>query len=514
MKILSKTSMRVLNSIVVLGLLAVSFQGQSFDGQLVRQLSQGTVKGVHQGNSIIFKGIPYAEPPIADHRWQPPLPPAKFVGEFSAEQYGPVCPQKSQKLTQSENCLTLNIFSPDSIDIEAQSLPVLVWIHGGGFVFGSGNMTAQGHKNWNDNEIILVSFNYRLGALGIFAPSDMTLPKGANFSVMDMVAALKWLKANISAFGGDPNRITIAGGSAGGMAVQMLMVNPQSQGLFQGAISQSGYGAWPLPRTKDAAELKSSPSAEELSDQIARRALNIEGEEIVSENLNELLFEVSAASLVAAIDGFHIPIVDGKTLPEEPAIMFVQGRQHSVPYISGGNSYEGSVYPYSGVEPTALFSLMGKHKERIKQLYKLDEVSTSAVPYQHLFGDLRYLLAAKLTSQSMDNIGQAGYRYFYNYVSDKQAFFNGAKHASETYKLFQADNVPVLNQMRQYWYNFIKQQNPNGPNLPKWPNLNENNQGWLEIADKINVRPEVRADKLAILESLFHQRRDEIKTGN
>lgn len=512
MDILFNKTLGVMRLVVVLSLLLVSLQGQAFDELTTKQLSQGTVKGIHQGNSIQFKGIPYAQPPIGELRWQPPVSVSQFSGEVSADQYGPVCPQKNQKLKQSENCLTLNIFSPDSIDLEAQGLPVLVWIHGGGFVFGSGNMTAHGHKNWNDNGIILVTFNYRLGALGIFAPSALTTPKGNNFSVMDMVTALKWLKANISAFGGDPKRITIAGGSAGGMAVQMLMVNPESKGLFQGAIAQSGYGAWPLPRTKLVTELKTSPSAEHISDQIARKALGIEVQDHTPQKvIKSLLYEASPAALVAAIDGFLIPIIDGKTLPEEPAIMFVQGRQHSVPYISGGNSYEGSVYPYSGVAPKALFSLMGKHKQRIKQLYKLDEVSTSALAYQHLFGDLRYLLAAKLTTQSMPKIGQAGYRYFYNYVSDKQAFPHGAKHASETYMLFQSDNVPVLNQMRQYWYNFIKQQNPNGPNLPKWPRLTNTADDWLEIADKISVRPEVRADKLAILEDLFNQRKAELK---
>ncbi|MDO6710240.1 carboxylesterase family protein [Aliiglaciecola sp. 2_MG-2023] len=499
---LERFKIAYLKAVSILMLLVCTFNGYAQD-TLVKQIPQGFVTGIKQDQSIQFKGIPYAKAPVDALRWRPPVAPESFAGPLVADQFGPACPQRNGNLIQSENCLTLNIFTPETpTNLSETSLPVLVWIHGGGYVAGSGNIKPDSHKNWTDNGIILVTFNYRLGALGIFAPSALDLPDGNNFSVMDMVAALKWVKTNIGAFGGDPNRVTIAGGSAGGMAIQMLMVNQESRGLFQGAIAQSGYGAWPLPRVSSVIELAGSPDAQTISDKIAMRALNAAQDSINSASL----YALPADKLVSAIDGFHVPIVDGKTLPEEPAIMFMQGKQHDVPYISGGNSFDGSVYPYSGVPAEHLLSLMGNQKAQAEKVYELTTPSIQALPYQHLFGDLRYVIAAKITSQSMNRIGQAGYRYFFDYVSDAQQYPNGANHAAETYFLFRPDNVPVLNKMRQYWYNFIKSHNPNGDDLPAWPNLTDKNSQWLKISDKISATSQVREDKLKVLEKVFLQR--------
>ena len=461
------------------------------------QLPQGKVTGNVLGSALTFKGIPYAQAPLGKLRWQPPQPlPDNQLAIIQAASYQPQCPQRSDYPT-SEDCLFINVFTDSSLD-KSSKRPVLVWIHGGGYVGGSGYMGDDSIQHWVKQGIVLVSFNYRLGALGIFSHPNIQADAGANYSVMDMVAALKWVKNNIAEFGGNPQQVTIAGGSAGGMAIQMLMVTPQSAGLFHGAIAQSGYGSWPFPRANTLNSLPGSASAETISAGIAEKASGIASDEQSLVALNN----IPASRLVEAIDGFHLPIIDGVTLPEEPGVMFIQGKQHAVPYISGGNSFDGSVYPWSGVPAARLESLVAQVGGQVKRAYELANPGFESLSYQHLFGDLRYVLAAKVTTEGMSQTGAPGYRYFFD-LSDNQ---QGAPHGSEVNVVFRPAKSPAAQIMQSYWRNFITSGNPNGEALPQWQAVNKQGHNWMVLDNNPHLEATVRPEKLSLLEQAYRLR--------
>ncbi len=215
------------------------------DEPVIRTVS-GMVRGVKEGDVNIFRGIPYAAPPVGEFRWRPPQPVASWEGVRDAKEFGPSCAQAGfgggpGAISQgsSEDCLYLNVWKPAGTR-QGAKLPVMVWIHGGAFVGGSGNTSGNGFAN---KGVILVSINYRLGRLGHFAFPALSAehpeePKGS-YAFMDQIAALKWIQQNIPAFGGDPKNVTIFGFSAGGVSIHSLMTIPSARGLFQKAIGHS-----------------------------------------------------------------------------------------------------------------------------------------------------------------------------------------------------------------------------------------------------------------------------------
>lgn len=303
--------------------------------------AEGPVQGVSDGGIAVFRGIPYALPPTGPRRWMPPEPAPPREAVLPATRYGPACPQGRAETTD-EDCLTLNVWTPAADD---GTRPVMVWLHGGGFRAGSGAIPGELFAR---EDVVVVSLNYRLGALGFLAHPALGRPE-ANFALMDMVLALNWVRNNIGAFGGDPGRVTVFGISAGGMAVSLLLASDAAAGLFHGAISQSGYGAWALPRTAGAPSpaplgmgLDAAPDAEAMGRALIAKAAP-------EAATAEAMRAIPADALVGALDGFQLPIVDGVTLTEEPGLVALGGDAHRVPVITGGNSFEGSVMPFSGV---------------------------------------------------------------------------------------------------------------------------------------------------------------------
>ncbi|TPV58983.1 carboxylesterase family protein [Aestuariibacter sp. GS-14] len=468
------------------------------------RLDESVLHGEASGSVLTFKGIPYAASPAGQNRWKPPQP-VTYAGDIDASRYGAQCPQRTDQIT-SEDCLFINVFTSAIADSSAaiEPKPVLVWIHGGGYVGGSGNLDMRAVSHWLSHDVVVVSFNYRLGVLGIFAHPVLDASMGANFSVLDMVAALKWVKSHISLFGGDPNNVTIAGGSAGGMAIQMLMVAPQSESLFHRAISQSGYGAWPLPRTNKLQPLPQSLNAHEYAQVLVSKVISKAASSVTAEDLTN----VSASQWVEAIEGFHLPVADGVILPDEPGVVFMQGRQHDVPYMSGGNSYDGSVYPWSGVPAARLIELAGDEAPGIKGVYQLpalpDGNGYQLLPYQHLFGDMRYVLAGSVTTEAMLNKVSQGYRYFFDVTRNGEP---GAHHGAEVNALFYPSSLPGVLHMQRYWLHFIKYGNPNAANLPEWKAVDTNGENWMVFtASGATQVPHIRGDKLQSLDRAYKAR--------
>jgi len=471
----------------------------------------GPIFGVIKGKSVMFLGIPYASPPVGDLRWRPPQIMPSWKEPLDATQPGAHCPQTRHQDASSEDCLTINVYRPTLKSEEP--LPVLFWIHGGGYRTGTGAYYSSRNINnpaelvdaklWNRQGVILVTLNYRLGALGFFAHDALDGSQGVNYGLLDIVAGLKWVNRNIDTFGGDKSRLTIIGSSAGGNAVQSLMVMPQAEGLFSAAISQSGYGTTVLPRTRHVESLTRSPSAENISKAILERAIEASSDPLLAEDLRAL----TANQLVNANDGLHYPIVDGITLLEEPGILFRQGKQHSVPYMSGGSTYDGSSYKAEfGLSPDTLLANTEPYADTVRALYGI-ETATYAPEVKQLFGDLRYVLASRHTTKQMNRVDQPGYLYLLSYIPPSERdHWRGAPHSWQKRPLFRDNSIPIINDMRQYIVNLVKTGNPNSIGLPDWPPVATGKIPWMMFGDEPKVKLDISQEKLDLLQRVYEHR--------
>jgi len=475
------------------------------------QTEGGAVRGVSAPGVRVFRGIPYAAPPVGSLRWRPPRPAGPWEGVRSAEEFGASCPQPAALEPMTEDCLTLNVWTPEEAS-ETSRLPVMVWIHGGGFRSGSGSDAVSHGEHFARDGVVLVTLNYRLGALGFLAHPLLEEDREAwaNYGILDMVAALRWVKRNIAAFGGDPSRVTIFGESAGGMAVHFLMVVPQAEGLFHRAIGMSGYGTWPLPRVRSAASdgaPAGAPSAEEVARAIVERA----SPDGPAPETAERLRQIPAARLAGAVEALHLPVVDGAAVPEEPGILFARGAQHDVPFMTGGDSFDGAVMPWSGIPTDAYLDSWGEHQDRLRTLYADDFAVSDQLGVNRLFGDARYVMAGRYLAEQMARVSSPGYVYYFTFVPAAQrSEWPGAPHGSELAMLFghveDAAALEVGRTMRAYWTNFARTGDPNGPGLPEWPVYDGEADEWLVIGEEAEVQTNVVKDKLDFLEALYLER--------
>jgi len=312
--------------------------------ELVATIDTGQLRGAMIDGVAAFKGIPYAAPPVGEWRWRPPQPAS---GVRSAEEYGPYCAQPPSEFLWfeldviSEDCLMLNVWTPD-VSPDA-GLPVMVWIHGGGYSQGTGNIPRLNSPTLAREGVVLVTINYRLALFGFMVhpallashPED---PQG-NYGLLDSIAALEWVQRNINAFGGDPGNVTVFGESAGAGLVNTLMIVPRAKGLYHRAISQSSsVGLAADPRVDRRVGFR--PSGIKVGEAFVKN-LNL-GE---PDDLAATLRALSTEELLAGMgerDRFT-PLVDDDVIPGQPALLYAAGKQHPVPYITGGVSWEASL---------------------------------------------------------------------------------------------------------------------------------------------------------------------------
>jgi para-nitrobenzyl esterase len=395
----------------------------------------------------------------------------------------------------------------------------MVWIHGGGFRAGSGADPITHGDKLAVEDVVLVTFNYRLGALGFLAHPllERADEPWANYGLLDMVAALEWVQGNVAAFGGDPSRVTIFGVSAGGMSVHLLMVVPQAEGLFHRAIAMSGYGTWPLPRVRSV----TGPGASARVESAEERAVAlVERARPSREDLQtpEQLRAIPARDLVQATDGLHRPVVDGEVVPDEPGIVFARGGQHDVPLVTGGDSYDGAVLPWTGISPDEYFATWGTHRVRLQQLYSEDFARSEELGVSRLFGDARYVLAGRTLAKGMATVSSPAYLYYFAFVPEAQrSGLPGAPHGSEVGPLFghaeEADAREVGDLMRRYWTAFARNGDPNGPGRPEWPPYEAETDRWLVFEDEAEVRSGVVHARLDFLEARYLERVQDLEAG-
>ncbi len=489
------------------------------------QTAAGLVQGfAPEGSDDIaaFLGIPFAEAPQGNLRWRSPQPAGSWDEPLQASEYGPICPQGRAQLPQSEDCLYLNVWTPTDPG-DDEPLPVMVWIHGGGFRAGNGRLgeapeTGRG-AGLARRGVVVVSIQYRLGALGFFAHPALAAeaaasgePEGSH-GVLDMIAALEWVQRNAAAFGGDPDRVTIFGVSAGGMAVNTLMSTPEAAGLFHRAIAESGYGTWRLPHISEARW--GLPSAREQGAAVIAEAGFDLGEAPSADHLRTLPFE----ELGALGTGFWVPIT-GTVLPDEPGIVFARGEQHDVPYITGGNSFEGTIFRAFQVAPGDHFAAFGVREQQARSLYGANgdtDVDAERVAAATLFGDQRYVISARYLADQMKTVSSPARTYYFQFVPEAQReTFPGAPHGSEVAYAFGATNDPESERnsgadgaalgdaMAGYWTRFAATGDPNGDGAPDWPEYDGESDTWMVLdAPQPRAMQGVIKDKLDLLEAVY-----------
>jgi para-nitrobenzyl esterase len=339
--------MHILRYICILmaaGFMAESCAAPAAAQNPVAQTTAGALMGDREGDLAVFRGIPYAAAPVGALRWRPPAPAQRWEGVREAREYGPVCPQSQgdseyalRDRPMSEDCLSLNVWSPD-MGTNAR-LPVMVWIHGGGFRLGAGGVPLYDGSALARRGVVVVTINYRLGLMGVFAhpalAEEQPNAPRANYAIMDQIAALEWVRDNIDQFGGDPQRVTIFGESAGGVSVLLHMISPRSRGLFSKAIVQSGGGWTPSPSLQQG-EMLAERAAQALGahDLAQLRA-------VPPERLVEVLSEVASPL-------GYTPVVDGEIVPASIPDAFLAGQEATAPLLIGSNTYEQSLLGASG----------------------------------------------------------------------------------------------------------------------------------------------------------------------
>jgi para-nitrobenzyl esterase len=458
-------------------------------------LSSGRITGTDLGTVQSWLGIPYAAPPTGALRWKPPQPAASWEGVRAMDHYGAVCMQSrpAAGTTASEDCLTLNVWAPKS----AQKAAVMLWIHGGAFIEGSGALPFYVGTQLARQGVIVVTINYRLGDFGFFAHPALSKESGAepatNFGFQDQIAALRWVRQNIAAFGGDPQNVTIFGESAGGSSVNYLMISPPARGLFQKAIAESGGGQ---SRTQKLAELEAEGTQRAQSwgaaDLAAMRALPAE------------TIQKSPRRLALGAVG---PVVDGKFVLEDPAHAFQEGKQAPVPFLLGANSYEASLMPLFGITPENMMAGVLTSGEKIRQFYGEDPQKAAPA----LFTDFVFFAPARYLAAQMEKVKQPAYLYFFSYKMERvRTQSPGASHGAEVPFVF--DQFPgVLAAMATTedrkmaatvaaaWAQFAKTGNPNRDGAPEWPAYTASTDELLEWGTPIAVRDHFRAEQLDLL---------------
>ena len=303
----------------------------------------GLLQGTPEGGLTVYRGIPFAAPPIGDLRWSAPQPAAKWHGVREAAKFAPSCVQgrgpapAGQGPEMSEDCLYLNVWTPAKSPRDR--IPVLVWIYGGGFNAGATSDPNYSGEKLAQKGVVLVSIAYRVGVLGFFAHPELSRENphhaSGNQGLLDMIAGLQWIQKNIAAFGGDPHKVTIFGESAGGIAVSMLCASPLAKGLFHGAISESGgsFGP-PRPTTFPGENLKRLPDAERAGEAYGRNA----GTAGIAD-LRKL-----PAGTLPAVRGLAWPIIDGWVIPDDQYKLYEAKRYNDTPILVGYNSDEGASF--------------------------------------------------------------------------------------------------------------------------------------------------------------------------
>jgi para-nitrobenzyl esterase len=477
----------------------------------------------------VFKGIPYAAPPVGELRWKAPQPVHPWKGTRTTTEWGPRCVQSNRlgdldplNKRMDEDCLYLNIWTPAKSADEA--LPVIVWIHGGSNLNGAGSQPEYDGSNLASKGVIVVTINYRVDIFGFLAHPELTKESGTNssgnYGLLDQIAALKWVQTNIRAFGGDPSRVTIFGESAGAFDVSLLMASPLAKDLFARAIGESGGAMTPIAAF--------GPKPLQVGEQDGLRFVQSLGATSVSE-----LRAKSAKELLDAIVKnpitYGFGVVDGYVVPEHPASIYSQGKQNDVPLLVGWNADEGS---YFGARikldsPSYVERVHTQFKDQADKVLQLYPPGSTAedqrASFTALLGDEIIAYGGWAWSERAATTGKSQvFRYYFTRpppgapeLSVNPIAAPGVYHFAEIYYVFNNLNVMkdwpweesdrrLADSMSSYWTNFAKSGDPNGPGLPSWRAYKPAGEGQvMKLGENMEMQTEPHRHRYEFLDVLY-----------
>jgi para-nitrobenzyl esterase len=488
----------------------------------------------------VYKGIPYAAPPVGDLRWKPPQPVVPWEGVKPSTQYGTVCPQPKLPPPfdrdygeMSEDCLFLNVWT--GVKNAEERRPVMVWIHGGGFYAGSGSQPDFDGRVLAREGAVVVTINYRLGIFGFLAHPELSKESdhqvSGNYGLLDQIAALKWVRENIAVFGGDPNRVTIFGESGGARSVCFLMISPLARGLFQRAIVQSGSlyrGIGHLKTSHDGL-----PPMEKEGARIAKQLGCDTLKELREKKPEEIMQHINAttAPLLAPPGPLSIPngifisgpVIDGWVVPDDPVKLFENGKQADVPLIIGSNQDEASLFlrafqtgDKTLVSPVSHF--FPSHEKEILKLYEHPESGFQST-LNRLATDVVWTRPARATARTMEKVSSKTYLYQFVHRRAGSLYHFGAFHGVEIRFVFGHDigarnpftelEYQISKNMRTYWIRFAASGNPNGPGLPEWPAYEKSSDKSLEIGPDIKIQTHLRKEACNLFDRIDQETKKE-----
>lgn len=513
---------------VMISLGAVAYAAEPAKTKPVKT-EDGLIQGTIEDGLAVYRGIPYAAPPVGDLRWRRPQPAAKWQGVRPADRFGSACVQPStipDLGTIGEDCLYLNVWTP--AQKATDRLGVLVWIHGGGFFAGATAEPLYSGEGLAKKGVVLVSLDYRLGVLGFLAHPALSAENkehvSGNYGLLDMIAALRWVQQNIGAFGGNPKQVTISGESAGAIAVSMLSASPLAKGLFQGAISESGGSFGPVRSSGGFGEnVQPMANAEQAGVALAAKLGTASIADLRSLPVDKLM-DGSRGSR-----GGSWPVMDGWVVPDDQYKLYKAGKYNDTPILVGYNSDEGALFgPPRTIDAyqKSVHERYGQFADRLIALYPAVGDGVVGKPPRDLTRDTAFGWHTWTWARLQSETGKSKAFLFYfdqepNFPPDSPMAGKGfgAVHGSEIPFVFGHFGSPqrppatssdlVLSEtMMTYWTNFAKTGNPNGAGLAIWPAYNDAAPHLMHFRSGVaTAAPVVSEDGLKALESYFEWRR-------
>ncbi len=532
-----RTRSSIVLAVVVLALTSSCVAGAADPVHVEQGLLAGTA-----GTSPdirVYRGIPYAAPPVGDLRWKAPQAPASWQGVRQATEFSNACWQtpypaaaaiyQTKLPSLSEDCLYLNIWTPAKS--AKDRLPVMVWIHGGGFTRGFAGTRSYDGEALARKGAVIVTINYRLGVFGFFAHPALSAESGhhasGNYALLDQIAALEWVKKNIAAFGGDPGRVTIFGESAGSWAVNILMASPLAKGLFQRAIGESGGSFSPMKTLADA-EKEGEKLAASLVSPAADKAESAQSSP--DRNILKTLRAKPAEEVLKSYETDTVrAIVDGWVLPQDLATIFSQGKQNDVPLIVGYNADEGTTLAPQAANLKAVmfvggvYQRYGAQADQLLKVYPAGSDEQAVTSFYAAYRDQVFGWEMRTWARAATKTGhQPAYLYYFSRrppgpQSDRLRAF----HAAEIAYVFgtfvwpfpwEDTDKKLSDAITSYWVNFAATGNPNGGSLPKWPAYTANDDQALEFGDRIAPRAGINKAGLDFFDG-YYQALAEAKKG-
>jgi para-nitrobenzyl esterase len=473
-----------------------------------------------EGGVRVFRGIPYAAPPVGHRRWRAPEPPAAWKDVREATEFGAACPQQlygGAEQVLSEDCLFLNVWAPTAES--AKNAPVMVWIHGGGLNMGHAHRSFYDGSEFAKRGIVFVSINYRLGPLGFLAhpklSEESSLGVSGNYGFQDQIAALRWVQENISAFGGDSRNVTIFGESAGGTSVAVLATSPIAKGLFHKAIIESPWMFGYVTRLAEPVFLKlrkpvaNAPSAEELGTAWAEEILDASTDDVIETLRSKPWSEFFENRPYYKTRG----TIDGWLLPARPEDAFLEGRQHDVPLIIGTTKHEGNYFRRSfQYEDRTEFierlqEFYGPRAQLVLDAYPGESAEDLADAIAQYVTDAWFLQSTRQMLRGMGRVSSPAYQYLFSRTSRRFPAL-GSPHGIELRYVFntlldefsEPRDTEIAAEMIGYWTRFAATGDPNDDAMVNWPEYELNDETYLDIGDSLAVGSRLRSIQLDVLD--------------